>query len=240
MSRSFGIGLILLLASACSHSQPEPAPAPVAAADSTPPPVVVTVRDTVRVRGPEVDQQMARLQMKVLEQDAQIDELQARLDAAQQEVVRRFAGFKNTASRAEAASAMAEAEIATQSPRGAANTDVAQGKRLLQLGKEAFDQENYGGALYLANQVKALVSGRAPGGERSLRPGEKLFASPVRLKATSRCNVREGPGQGFKVLFTLKGGAPLTGHSYTEEWIMVSDDGGRSGWVSRALVGPRK
>jgi SH3-like domain-containing protein len=49
--------------------------------------------------------------------------------------------------------------------------------------------------------------------------------------------VREGPGTGFKVLFTLEEGSPVTAHSYAEQWVRISDEGGRSGWVFYNLVG---
>jgi hypothetical protein len=242
--RSAGVGVVLLLAAACSGHKPEPAPVPevtpqVVAAK----PETVVVRDTVTLRDPEQQQQVARLEIKLLEKDAEIDGLQSRLEAAQQEVVRTLARSQGTASRAEAASGIAEAEIAIQTPKGTAASDVAQAKRMLQLGTDAFNQQNYGGALYLANQAKGLVQSgraRAPEGERSLRPGEKSFAAPVRVTIISRSKVREGPGPGFKVLFVLEKGAAVAGYSYTDAWIRVTDDTGRTGWVSRSMVSGKK
>jgi uncharacterized protein YgiM (DUF1202 family) len=60
---------------------------------------------------------------------------------------------------------------------------------------------------------------------------------PVRLKALKRTNVREGPGPHHKVVFTVQSGLALTGYAYSDTWVRVSDDSGRSGWVSRSLVG---
>src|SRR5213078_2308620 len=117
---------------------------------------------------------------------------------------------RRRASRAEAASAIAEAEIAVQALRAATGTqpgggaDVAQAGTLLQQASGEFAKQNYGGALYLANQTKSLTSAsrsRLGGaGRPPLRPGEVSFAVPVRLRATVRSKVRGGPGAAYKVL----------------------------------------
>ena len=57
-----------------------------------------------------------------------------------------------------------------------------------------FNKQNFGGALYLANQVKTIAgTGRtraAAGSKSPSRPGETQFALPIRLKAANRGNVR--------------------------------------------------
>ena len=195
-----------------------------------------------------LEQRVARLDLRLLERDAQVEELQARLDEARQEVVRAMAKLQTVASRAEAASAIAEAEIAVQALRGVAASqpaaDLAQATTLLQQGSAEFAKQNYGGALYLANQSKRVAgAGRSGlGGERRTpqRLGEVSFAVPVRLQATARGNVREGPGSGYKVVFTVDPGAALTGYSYLEQWVRIADEGGRSGWMFLGLIGRRE
>ena len=221
---------------------------PEAASDSTPARPAV-VAPAALVRDTALDQRLSRVELRLAERDAQIEELQARLDEARQEVVRTLAKLQTVASRAEAASAMAEAEIAVQALRAAAGApaggepDVAQAGALMQQGSAEFAKQNYGGALYLANQAKHLAGvgrsrlggvGRAP-----LRPGEVPFAVPVRLRATARGNVREGPGGGYKVLFTAEPGAALTGYSSLDQWVRVADEAGRGGWMFVTLVGRR-
>jgi SH3-like domain-containing protein len=73
-----------------------------------------------------------------------------------------------------------------------------------------------------------------------LRQGEVPFALPLRLQTVGRANVRVGPGSGFDVSFTLDGGASLTGFSYVEQWVRITDDSGRAGWVYQNLVGRRQ
>ena len=193
---------------------------------------------------------VARLELRLAERDAQIEDLQARLDEARQEVVRAMAKLQTVASRAEAASAIAEAEIALQALRSATGgqaagegSDVAQAGTLVQQASAVFAKQNYGGALYLANQAKSLAGmsrSRLGGADQPpLRPGEVPFVVPVRLQATARGKVRDGPGAGYKVLFTVEPGAGLIGFSAMEQWVRVADEGGRGGWMFLNLVGRR-
>src|SRR5207245_3603005 len=144
------------------------------------PPPVRTPRDSARVsrqpvvvRDTALEQRAARLELKVLEQEAQVAELQSRLDDARREVVRAMAKLQSLATRAEAASGMAEAEIALQALRSANGSnsqpppEYAQGTQLLQLSTGEFDQQNYAGALYLATEAKnAAAAGQGAGREQ--------------------------------------------------------------------------
>jgi uncharacterized coiled-coil protein SlyX len=203
--------------------------------------------ETVTVRDPEMEQRSARLELRLLEKDAQLEELQSRLDEARREVVRSMAKLQSLATRAEAASGMAEAELALQSLRSTAGQqgppEVAQSARLLEMSTGEFNRENYAGALYLANQAKIVAGtgrGRLLGVDRgSLRSGEVLFSLPLRLQASGRSNVRDGPGPGFRVAFTVTAGMPLTGHSYLADWVRISDDSSRSGWIHQSRIDRR-
>lgn len=232
--------LAAVLGPACSSAKPAAAlPEPVPARPAT-----RVVRETVTVRDPELERRVARLELRVLEKETQVDELQTRLDDTRDEVVRTMAKLQTLASRAEAASAVAEADVAVQSLRSTTNAQrlpaTSQITKLLQQSNTEFNNKNYGGALYLANQAKALATAgkarAASGNGGGLRPGETPFALPIRLKVASRGNVREGPGTSFSVVFAVEPGAALTGFSYTDEWVRVGDDGGRSGWIFRSLV----
>jgi hypothetical protein len=127
---------------------------------------------------------------------------------------------------------MAEAEIALQTLRrsagGQATPEVAKATKLMRDATNAFDKQNYGGALWLANQAKnqaGLGRSRFSGNDpAALRPGEQLFAVPVRLQTIGRSKLRDGP---------------LTGFSYVDQWMRVSDDSGHTGWVFYNLVRKR-
>ena len=221
-----------ILTVACSTSKPAPPPAPKVVHDT----VTVTVRD------PELDKRVARVELQLFARDAQIEDLQQRLEDTRAEVVRAMAKLQTVASRAQAASAMAEAEVATQTMKANASVEppeATQVTRLVRQSATEFNKQNYGGALYLANQAKMLASsyrGRVGVTREGTRPGETLFAVPIRLKTSTRGNVREGPGTNFAVSFLANAGTEITAYSYTDEWIRISDDGGRTGWIHQTLV----
>ena len=232
-------------AMACSKPQtPEPAaPAPAPSSVGAPTRARV-VRDTVTVRDPELERRLGRAELRVMEKEAQVAELQSRLDDARDEVVRTMAKLETLNSRAEAASGMAEADVAIQALRSAGGTqspELSQATALIRRSNAEFEKRNFGGALYLANQARAFaLAGRSrlAGSARTpARAGEVPFAVPLRLKVTGRGNVREGPATTFAVAFAVEGGTELTGMSVADDWIRVVDDSGRSGWIFRTLVG---
>jgi hypothetical protein len=190
---------------------------------------------------------MARLQIQLLERDVQLQELQEQLDATRVELVRNMARLQTQASRAEAASGMAEAEIALGTLRRGAGTtqlpELTQAEELFLESSTEFAGENYGGALYLATQVRALVrtgQARLQGrGNAALVQGETLFAVPVPLRTNARANVRGGPGTNFPVSFTLDASAAVTGQSYANQWVRIVDDQRREGWIFNTLVTSR-
>jgi len=239
--RFFGpLSVAAALMSACSGfgTAPDPSPAqPIAG-----PPA--TVPAPVAANDPALERRIAELELRMLEKEAQVRDLQARLDDARREVVRAMDKQQSTATRAEAASGIAEAEIALQTLSPTASGEgVAEVRELMQLSSAEFNDENYGGALYLANQAKNAaasarqqLAGAEPG---TLRPGEQPFALPLPLETTAASNVRGGPGVGFEVLYVLPADAPLTGYSSAQQWLRIADDSGRRGWISQTLIRQR-
>jgi hypothetical protein len=236
------------LASACAQPAPPAAPSPVAMVDT----VTITRVDTVRVEtaaaeNPELQERLARLQIQLLERDVQLRELEEQLASTRLELVRNMARLQTQASRAEAASGMAEAEIALGTlRRGAGSTslpELTQAEDLFRQSTSEFAGDNYGGALYLATQVRALVrtgQARLQGrGQGALAAGEAMFAVPVPLRTTGRTNVRSGPGTNFAIAFTLDPSSAVTGQSYTSQWIRVVDDQRREGWIFNTLLTSR-
>src|SRR2546422_7724380 len=189
--------LAALLGAACRPHHPANAPPMRVPRDTA----RVTQRSPAVVRDTALEQRAARLELKALEQEAQIEELQDRLDDARREVVRAMAKLQSLATRAEAASGMAEGEIALEALRSAngsgggssaASPELAQGTQLLQLATAEFDKQNYAGALYLATQAKnaaAAGQGRVTSERGTPRTGEIPFALPLHLQTTGRANV---------------------------------------------------
>jgi len=205
----------------------------------------------------EKDAQIGRLQLQLLERDAryralagQLSSQQGRLDEAVVEVVRTKAKLRSIESRAEAASSITEAEIALKGLKDridATDTrpgdDYQKAEALVRMSTSEFKKENYGGALYLAGQaqgqIRAIEAHLVRPEERSLAPGEVLFALPLPLKVLKRSNLRRGPSLQAKIERTLDAGDPILGYSYKEEWIRVQTEDGINGWIFQTLVSER-
>jgi uncharacterized protein YgiM (DUF1202 family) len=222
----------------CSCSSAPIAPAPQASDESAaaPPPARVSASPD-----PALERRVAGLELQVLETAAQVEELQARLDEARREVVRSMARQQSVATRAEAASGIAEAELALQSlPAGAAPRATADIRQLTQQSSAEFEKSNYGGALYLANQAKSaalIARGQlAEAQEGPLQQHERSLALPLQLETTTGANVRSGPGTGFGVQFTLPPQSRVVAYSSAEQWLRIVDDSGRRGWISQGLI----
>lgn len=206
-------------------------------------------------RSEALEDEIAKTKLRMLEKEAQIRELESRLktqqkmlDEAIQEVVRGKAKLRSLESKAEAASEMAEAEIAVKSlkvqlaARGE-EPEVAKAEQLLKMSVEEFKKENYGGALYLTSQAKGQIktSQMRLGEKKKLKPieGEVLFAQPLPLQVLKNSNLRAMPDLRSNILTTLEKGTPLIGYSYKEQWVRVTREDGVTGWIFQTLVGGR-
>ena len=235
------LALLVAPIAACASRQPPPAaPAPVVAA---PAPPVRVVPETVTVRDPDTERESARLRMSLLERSAQLAEASRQLDQATTDVVRTLARLRSLATRAEAASAIAEAEVTLQQLRGGAGQqalpEARQAEASLHSASTAFDAENYGGAVYLATQAKRIATagrGRLAEGGAAARAGEKAFAVPVPLVTTSRANLRSGPAASTDLVATVPAATPLTAYAFAQDWIRVTTADGRGAWVHQGLV----
>lgn len=204
----------------------------------------------------KLEQDIANMKLQVLGYEALIgdlrrrsDILQKRLDAAIVEVVRTKSKLRSLESKAEAASTLAEAEIAVKAlkKRGATANEVILDEisiadQLLTMSIDEFKARNFGGALYLANQAKGQVrtiqERLDKKSETTAAEGESLFAQPLNLKVIKDdCNLREGPGLNFQVVGSLNSGDAVVAFSFKGSWVRVETKEGLSGWIFQSLVG---
>ncbi len=219
-----------LMLGGCASAPPPPPSAPASPAAGLP-------AETDAARS------IAQLRLRLLEQQIQNAELQKKLDDAIQEVIRANAQLQSVESRAQAASTLAEAEVALSTMDAAApRPEITQAEELLQMSAAEFDNENYGGSLYLTTQAKSLIavaSEQVSGADRPALPGEEPFAVPLPLRAVTRTNVREGPGTEFEVLFVVSPNVALVGQTYKDPWVRIRDERGRTGWIFHSLIESR-
>jgi SH3 domain-containing protein len=223
-----------------TEPSPPPVQAPAPTQPAEPDPNIRRLEDRTR-----------ELELQILERDSQIQDLKARvasqqrrLDDAIQEVVRAKAKLLSLESRAEAASQMAETEIALKAfqDQSAGDPDPDLGKilELQQMSAAEFEKENFGGALYLTIQAKSRIQDlqtKILSSEKAdLGRGETPFASPLTLKVTKASNVREQPDLGSSVLSKVGAGAVVTGYSHKGDWIRVVCADGTRGWIHQSLL----
>jgi hypothetical protein len=226
-------------------AEPEPAPPPVAPA--TDPDDENRTADLERQvaaleqESAGLERQVVALELRLLEKEAQAEELETRLDVARRESVNAMARARTLATRVDASAGITDAEAALSALPPLAPAQVSgEVKDLIERAKVELAQQNYGGAVYLADQAKRAAAAAqtrfAPVEESAPRNGEQPFTLPLHLQTTANANVREGPGTGFGVLFTLPAESPLVAYSTTEQWLRIADDAGRRGWIHQSLI----
>jgi hypothetical protein len=233
----------LLVLSALSLTACGPKPAGTRPAPVSPPAVAPTRAETITVRDPAMERELARIRIDLLERSAQLEDTERRLGEATTEVVRAMARLRTLATRAEAASSIAEAEVTVQQLKGRAGaqapSEVREAEAALRNASAAFDAENFGGAVYLATQAKRIATagrGRLAEAGTATRPGERALAVPVPLTTTARANLRAAPGGTAEVIETVPAGTALTAYAASQEWLRVTMSDGRSAWIHQSLA----
>lgn len=188
----------------------------------------------------------ANLYLLLLEKKAYIARLTEQIEKVISEVVRAKAKLRSLESKAEAASNLAEAEIAVESVRARGETwkgdpNVIKAKQLTRLGAREFEEGNYGGALYLTRQAKRLIEtaqARSMDQEKSpVVEGEVPFLLPLNLQLLTESDVRKGPGSQFDVMYSWENGTVLIAHAFKGQWVRVTNEDGLGGWVFYKSVG---
>lgn len=248
---------VLVVSAGCFRKKqpetaPPPPPAPVVCPECPPCPPPPPPEPDSRV--PVLEERVRKLTLDLLTKESEVQDMEGRLsdrqgelDKAIQEVVRAKARLRSLESRAEAASQMAEAEIALEAleagSKGSRQMELEQIRQLLAMSAEEFDKENFGGALFLSDQAKTRIQGtqmrlRARD-EVETESGEVPFAVPLSLRVVKPTNLRERPGLGQKILATLAVESPVTGYSHKGEWVRVKAEDGTRGWIHQSLLAGR-
>jgi hypothetical protein len=135
---------------------------------------------------------------------------------------------------------MAEAEIALKTFRAKADgRELAQAEQLLKLASEEFENENFGGALYLTSRAKSRIKlGTLVLDDQMVGRlvGETPFPEPISLMLKATSNLRKGPGLEFEILDVLQVGTPVNGYSFKGPWLHVENGDGTTGWIHESLV----
>jgi hypothetical protein len=226
-----------------------------------PPPTPASATLEASVRAPscpsceEQSRELARLRQELANRDAELRDLRADqrnqvkvLQESTQEVTRAKAKLRRLATPADAASYIAEVEVAMaslRSSRGAASalplTVLAQG--ILDSTAAPFAQGDYGAAMDRAAQAEQLIDlvaiYRVRPGSRPRLAGEVPLQVAIPLKVTVDSNLRQHPLGKAPVVHVLKKDSLLVAHAYKGSWMQVETEDGRSGWVDQSQLGAR-
>jgi hypothetical protein len=222
----------------------------------TPPPSVpleVTVREPTCPSCEEQTREIAQLRQDLASREAELRDLRSNqrdqvrvLQDSTREVTRAKVKLRRLATQADAASYIAEVEVAMESLRsslGATSTVplmmLAQG--ILDSTAAPFTLGDYGVAMDRAAQAEQLIAVVA---DNRVRPrqrrrvlGEVLLQVAIPLKVTVDSKLRRQPFGRAPVVGVLKKDSALVAYSYKGSWLKVETEDGRSGWVGQTNLG---
>jgi Bacterial SH3 domain len=160
--------------------------------------------------------------------------LQADLETTENELIRTKAKLKGIETKAEASSAIAEAQtlVLRSGEDKVRPTNAARAREKLGLAESQLRAGNYGAAVFFALQAQDLLekSGRT----RATSPPESPPAGAVVVKASS-ANVRSEPRRDAPVIARLPRGTSVVPLAEEGKWTRVEVEG-RTGWIANSLI----
>jgi hypothetical protein len=241
-----------LAVSGCATPPSEP---PAGPAPAPPAPVAATVPEPACPSCDEQHREIARLRQDLAGREAELRELRASqreqvkvIQESTREAARAKVKLRRLATQAEAASYIAEVEVALASLRaapGAAATspllDLAQAMIAATAGP--FAQGDYGAAMDRAAQAEQLIAVaadlQAGSKARARASGEVLLQVSIPLSVTIEGQLRRQPLRSAPVAGVLKKDAPVVARAYKGSWLRVEAEDGRSGWFEPSRLGVR-
>jgi hypothetical protein len=170
------------------------------------------------------------------------------LQESTREVTRAKVKLRRLATQADAASYIAEVEVAMESlsaSLGAGSTVplMALAQSILQSTAVPFAQGDYGVAMDRAAQAEQLITAvaadRARPRSRSRSSGQTVLQVAIPLQATAGGDLRRQPLRSSPVVAALKAGSPVIAYAYRGSWLQVETEDGRSGWIAQRQVAAR-
>jgi hypothetical protein len=178
-----------------------------------------------RLRKAADDQKRLEEMLAVLQQD---------LETTENELIRTKAKLKGIETKAEASSAIAEAQtlLLRSGDEKVRPTNVARAREKLGIAETQLRAGNYGAAVFFALQAQDLLE--KPGRGRATSPPESPPAGAVVVTASS-ANVRSEPRRDAPVIATLSRGMSVVPLAEEGEWTRVEFKG-RTGWIAKSLI----
>jgi len=198
----------------------------------------------------EQNREVTRLRQDLANRDAELRDLRLRereqtkaLQASARQLTRAKAKLRRQASQADAASTIAEVEVALESLRsapGAPIRAIAVPRAILESAAVPFAHGDYGVAMDRAAQAEQLIAMLADPAARNhaaRTAAEVPFDVAVSLRVARDGNLRRQPRGNSPVQHVLLQGSTVVAHAYKGNWLRVETASGRWGWLYLTLVG---
>ncbi len=239
--------LLVLVLAGCADQVPtpqEPAPQP-------PEPVVTQPNDQaekqleLKLQIKKLTNKIAGLKLKLLEKQAEINQLMISQQNFISEAVRVKAKLRSLHGKAGAVAGMIETKIALQAVKADQLNEqqkriLSQANSLILISDKALDEGNIDGATFLSGKARQLIltiNMQNKDDDPSDQHMEKVtFIIPLAMKTTRRSNVRDKPDIKSKIQFQLEADVQVNALWYTDKWIYIEDDTNRKGWVYYYLL----
>jgi len=165
--------------------------------------------------------------------EAEVALLRSELAEAERELVAVESGLRDSRTRADAVSALAEARIQVEratrrAPWRASLLEEATVK--LDEAERQVEAQNFGSAFFFAARAGRIA-------ENAIEDARQAESAPgARTISAQRVNLREGPSTSLAVPTVLLLGTPVFPEREKEDWILVRTTDGLLGWVHRPLI----
>lgn len=252
---------VVALAAACATAPPPPPPQaaeraaadPAEASDARIGELEQALADERRTAA-ELADENAELRQRLAEAEAarlSLAERHAALESeladAVEELLRSSGGGRGVRSRAFATSRISEVRVQLESVARADDPEVAArlepAHDMLARADLALEEENFGGASYLAERASELirrariVSEIRATSDRSW--GDVIpIVPPRRMRVRSNSNLRAGPAREEARVGGVAAGAEVTALARSGEWFQVETGDGLKAWILGRLVQP--
>lgn len=227
-----------LLAGACA-----PLSAPQA-------PAAPAVREPECERCVELTAEVARLRRDLASRESEVRDLrvqhreQARtLEEFARNATRTTAKLRRQATRADAASVIADVEVAVSQAKTvdgrATGGLVLVAEELLASASAAFSRGEYSVAFDQAEQAWQVANVAIDERTHVRSRGEVRYGRAIALRVRIESNLRERPGMKSAIVGQLKSSSLVVARASRGAWTRVMSADGRVGWVYSPLLGPR-
>ncbi len=198
--------------------------------------------------------EIARLKQLLAEKESLIENQQAHqqeqakeLQATTSQATRAQVKLRRMATQTDAASTLAEVEVAMETLMSAGITPSQQGmqaqaQRFLDAADAAYAKGDFAMTVDRATQSREIIEmlqSRRTGKTASLRRVPITFEAPVPLRTRTDCNLRQLPSGRSRIVTVLKKGSALMAVVYQGNWLRIETEDGQTGWVLNTLVEAR-